>query len=316
MVTGIHHISAIAGAPQPNIDFYTDTLGMRMIKQTVNFDDPYTYHLYYGDSIGHPGGILTFFPWANIKRGHNGTGLVTVTSFIIPEDSLEFWIERLTERTVAFDTPAERFGERYIRLRDDDGSFVELIGSKPPDNYTHWQDSPIIEKNSIHGFHSATLTVPDYESTASVLTDILNFNFINEEGNRYRFKQSGEDSGQIIDVENNPEMGYGRMGKGIVHHIAFRVPDGDIQREIREQIVEAGLNPTPVINRQYFESVYFREPNGILFEIATDVPGFMIDESEDRLGTELQLPQWYESRRDELTERLPEIRIPWVTLSE
>lgn len=310
MIKGIHHITAIAGPPQDNLDFYTQTLGLRFVKQTVNFDDPHTYHLYYGDKIGHPGGVLTFFPWPNIKKGKNGSGLATITGFMIPHGSIDFWMEHFATHTWDFDPPAERFGKKYLRLLDNDGMFIELVESDLPENFEYWEQSPIHADYAIRGFHHSNLSVQDAESTARVLTKLLGFEFHGQESEYLRFRHNLNDSGQIIDIQQNDSATLtGRMGKGIIHHIAFRVPDEDSQNEVREKILEAGLNPTAVIDRQYFKSVYFREPNGILFEIATDEPGFLIDEERDHLGENLRLPGWHESRRDEIEQRLPELKL-------
>ncbi|MBD3276089.1 MAG: ring-cleaving dioxygenase [Candidatus Marinimicrobia bacterium] len=310
MTKGIHHITAIAGPPQDNLDFYTRILGLRFVKRTVNFDDPYTYHLYYGDAIGHPGGVLTFFPWSNIKKGKNGLGLATVTGFIIPEGSIDFWMEHFAQHAWDFDPPAERFGKPYLRIVDNDGMFIDLVESAPPENYKHWEQSPIYEDHAIRGFHHSNLMVRDSDKTARVLTDLLGFDLQGQESEILRFSHNSNDSGQIIDIQQDESSASpGRMGKGIIHHIAFRVPDEDSQSEIREKILEAGHNPTPVIDRQYFKSVYFREPNGILFEIATDEPGFLIDEEEAHLGESLRLPEWHESRREEIEQRLPDLKM-------
>ncbi len=309
MIKGIHHITAIAGPPQDNLDFYTKMLGLRFVKKTVNFDDPHTYHLYYGDSVGHPGGVLTFFPWSNIKRGANGTGLVTNTGFTIPEGSIDYWMNSLAEKAWDFDPPGERFGKPYIRLLDGDGMVLELTESAEPENFDYWADSPVPSEYAIRGFHHATFSVKDMDKTAHVVTEILNFEQQSEESNIIRFSQKASETGQSIDIQqDDASLTPGRMGKGIVHHIAFRVPDNNAQNEIREKLLEAGMNPTPIVDRQYFKSVYFREPNGILFEIATDEPGFLIDEDHEHLGENLQLPPWHEVRRAEIEARLPELK--------
>ncbi|MDQ3873563.1 MAG: ring-cleaving dioxygenase [Thermoproteota archaeon] len=319
-VLGIHHVTAIASDPQRNIDFYTQILGLRLVKLTVNFDDPTTYHLYYGDELGHPGTILTFFPWPNAPRGRRGTGQVIAASFLIPENAIDFWINRLKERGVGFARPAKRFGneEEVITFYDPDGLELELVAHKSAEARTAniWKDGPIPIEHALRGFYSVTLSEEGYERTASVLTEQLGFHLIREEGSRFRYeiireaKANGESTGSIVDVVCLPYTQRGFLGAGTVHHVAWHTPTDHQQSILRHRIVAAGLDATPVIDRTYFHSVYFREPGGVLFEIATNPPGFTIDETQEELGTHLMLPPWLESDRKNLQKLLPKVNLP------
>jgi glyoxalase family protein len=311
---GIHHITAICSDPQQNVDFYCGLLGLRLVKKTVNFDDPGTYHLYYGDGMGSPGTIMTFFAWllppgvrANARQG---TGQITATPFRIAEKSVEFWMDRFAARDVDFDGPDIRFGEQIISFRDPDGLPLELVAREGGASRAVWQDSPVSADHAIHGFAGATLCLDGYEHTAAVLTDVMGFQNIAEEGSRFRFQVGEGDEAAMIDLHCQPEGEPGRMGIGAVHHIAWRTTSAETQRNWRSVIAAAGLNVSPVLDRNYFESIYYREPGGVLFEIATDPPGFTVDESLDELGTHLKLPDWLESRRDRLEAKLPQLRIP------
>jgi len=303
-IQGIHHVTAIAGDPQKNIDFYTQTLGLRLVKLTVNFDDPTTYHLYYGDELGRPGTILTFFPWPDAPKGRRGNGQVVAISFLIPENAIDFWQSRLKERGVEFKRPAKRFDneEQVITLYDPDGLELELAAHKSAVDRTSniWKDGPIPLEHAIRGFYSITLSEEGYERTASVLTEQLGFHLTREEGSRFRYEITdkakntnggGSLIGSIVDVICLPYTQYGSFGVGTVHHVAWRTPTDQQQTILRRNIVRAGLNATPVIDRTYFHSVYFREPGGVLFEIATNPPGFTVDEKVEALGTHLTLPK-------------------------
>jgi glyoxalase family protein len=295
---GIHHITAIAGDPQRNLDFYTEALGLRLVKRTVNFDDPGSYHFYFGDNIGTPGTIMTFFPWPGARRGARGSGQVTTVSFAVPRNSMAFWKERLRAAHVIAEEMAGRFGNFALRFLDPDGLLLELIAGL--------QDSAEDEK--IRSFAAPTLEVGQPDRTEKLLTEILGFEFVAEENNRRRFRGSGSNASAEIDLVSS-EAGFGQIAAGTVHHIAFRAADDDDQLKVREQLAARGLNVTPVIDRQYFHSIYFREPNGILFEIATDGPGFLIDEPADALGETLKLPPIYESKRNEIERVLPTIHL-------
>jgi len=308
-ILGIHHVTAIASDPQQNINFYMDVLGLRLVKRTVNFDDPGTYHLYFGDEIGHPGTILTFFPWPNARRGSRGTGQATVTSFSIPPNALRYWVRRLGERNIAFERPAHRFDEEVITLYDPDGLQIELVAHTEADDYFVWRDGPIPLEVAIRGVYSVTLMEMGCEGTVPLLTEILGFVPVQEHGSRSRY-QIGQGPGSIVDVVCFPNSQPGRIAAGTVHHVAWRTPDDDQQLAWRELLAETGLHVTPVMDRQYFHSIYFREPGGVLFEIATDTPGFTLDEKNDLLGSELKLPPWLESQREEIERRLPPLKVP------
>jgi glyoxalase family protein len=313
---GIHHITAIAGDPQPNLDFYTETLGLRLVKRTVNFDDPGSYHFYFGDNIGSPGTIITFFPWPGARRGARGSGQVTTVSFAVPHNSIAFWKERLRANHVIGEEIAGQFGNVALRFLDPDGLLLELVvipseaegsrGSYLKASAAGSFDSA--QDDRIRGFAAPTLEVRRPDQTEKLLTEILGFEFAGEENNRRRFRGRRANASAEIDLVSS-EAGFGQIAVGTVHHIAFRAADDDEQLRVREQLVARGLNVTPVIDRQYFHSIYFREPNGILFEIATDGPGFLIDEPADSLGETLKLPPVYESKREEIERVLPPIHL-------
>jgi glyoxalase family protein len=296
---GIHHITAIAGDPQRNLDFYTEALGLRLVKRTVNFDDPGSYHFYFGDNIGSPGTIMTFFPWPGARRGARGSGQVTTVSFAVPRNSMAFWREQLRATHVIAEEIEGRFGCNALRFLDPDGLQLELVASANEESSS---------ERAIRGFAAPTLEVRNLEKTEKLLTEILGFEFVAEENNRRRFRGSGSNASAEIDLVSS-EAGFGQIAAGTVHHIAFRAAGDDEQLKVREQLVARGLNVTPVIDRQYFHSIYFREPNGILFEIATDGPGFLIDEPADALGETLKLPPIYESKRNEIERVLPTIHL-------
>ena len=296
---GIHHITAIAGDPQRNLDFYTEALGLRLVKRTVNFDDPGSYHFYFGDNIGTPGTIMTFFPWPGARRGARGSGQVTVVSFAVPRNSMAFWKERLRATHVTAEEIKGRFGCNALRFLDADGLQLEIVASANEESSS---------ERAIRGFAAPTLEVRNPEKTEKLLTENLGFEFVAEENNRRRFRGSGSNASAEIDLVSS-EAGFGQIAAGTVHHIAFRAADDDEQLKMREQLVARGLNVTPVIDRQYFHSIYFREPNGILFEIATDGPGFLIDEPADALGETLKLPPIYQSKRNEIERVLPTIHL-------
>ena len=315
-VSGIHHVTAICSNPQKNIDFYTKLLGLRLVKLTVNFDDPTTYHLYYGNEVGSPGTILTFFPWSDAPKGYRGTGQAITTSFLIPQNSVNFWKDRLKNNDICFEGPIKRFNdeEQVIRLYDPDGLELELVAhsSAKENDERFWKDSPISYENGIRGFYSVSLSEEGYEHTSKILKE-MGYKMISNEGNRFRFQL--EDSqyttgAKILDVLCLPYTPHGMIGIGTVHHIAFRTPSDENQKSIRENIIKIGLNPTPVIDRTYFHSVYFREPGGVLFEIATDPPGFTVDQKVQDLGKTLMLPQWLEPIRERLEKILPKIQLP------
>jgi glyoxalase family protein len=309
-LTGIHHVTAIATDPQQNVDFYLQTLGLRLLKQTVNFDAPDVYHLYYGDEAGSPGTILTFFPWPNSPQGRRGAGQATVTSFSVPETSLGWWRQRLDRLGVEVNQVETRSGEDALSLYDPDGLLVELVAHPGTDPRPPWEQGPIPVEHAIRGFHSVTLTESGYENTAELLTGTLGFELLDEDGPRFRFGVAGGGPGAAVDLVCSPEAEAGQVAAGTVHHVAWRTPDDDQQVEWREELVDEGLDVTPVIDRQYFHSIYFREPGGVLFEIATDPPGFLVDESLLELGRQLRLPPWLEPRRELIESRLPTLKLP------
>jgi glyoxalase family protein len=307
--SGLHHVTSISSEPQRNVDFYTKVLGLHLVKRTVNFDDKYTYHLYYGDEVGTPGTVLIFFPFEAAGQGRAGRGQTTATAFIIPEDAVEYWVDRLESNNVDVDTPYPRFDETVVPFRDHDGQPLKLVTGTS--DIEPWADGPVPAENAIRGFHGVTLDSRDPEQTKTVL-EMLGYESIAQEGDRTRYRTTGNRAA-VVDVLDRPDAPRGQQGAGTVHHIAFRTPDTQTQEEWREPLSELGLQVTPQKDRQYFKSIYFREPGGILFEIATDGPGFTRDESVAELGTELKLPPWLESDRGMFEERLPEIETTAVT---
>lgn len=307
-VLGLHHITAIAGDAQRNLDFYTGILGQRLVKKTVNFDDPKTYHFYYGDKVGTPGSILTFFPWQGIKKGRTGTGMATEIGYSVPETSLEFWKDRFDRFEVAHGEVAERFGEKYLPFRDPDGLNLELVVPKNKDKRAAWETEEVKEKVAAKGFHNVTLSLRNIKATARILTDLFGYRLIEQEENRYRFVTDAVDNAAIIDLLELPNAPAGINAGGTNHHVAFRVKNDEILMNFREKIAAAGHQITPKIDRDYFFSLYFREPGGVLFELASDNPGFSVDEPVEELGTSLKLPAQYEGYREEIERALPELK--------
>jgi glyoxalase family protein len=306
---GIHHITAIATDPQRNVDFYTHVLGLRLVKRTVNFDDPSNYHFYFGDRIGQPGTIITFFPWPGARRGARGTGQVVATSFAIHPEAIDFWKKRLSDEHVLAEETAERFGQRVLRFTDPDGLMLELIGSNHFGATEIHRRSDLPNEFALRGFHAPTLEVQRAKLTEQLLIDTFGFGMIGEKKTRRRFSLDGDLSNAQIDLVESAESGFGNISAGTVHHIAFRAANDQEQLQWRALLVERGLQVTPVIDRQYFHSIYFREPGGILFEIATDNPGFATDEQVEHLGEELKLPPQYEEHRGSIEQVLPPISL-------
>jgi glyoxalase family protein len=306
-ILGLHHITAIAGSAQENLNFYSRTIGLRLVKKTVNFDDPGTYHLYYGDESGSAGTILTFFPWEGIGQGREGTGMATEIGYAVPAGSLEFWLDRFTKKQIKTSEIAERFGEQFLSFRDPDGLSLSLIVPKTEDNRTPWETDEIKKDTATKGFHSTTLTLRKIDETAKVLTDILGYRFLSQEGNRYRFITDAVDTAAIIDLLEVPDGQRGIGAAGTNHHVAFRVKDEQVQMELREKVLSRNLQITPKIDRDYFFSLYFREPGGVLFEIATENPGFTVDEPLNELGTHLMLPHQHAHLRADLEKVLPKL---------
>ena len=306
-IPGIHHVTAIATDPQTNYDFYTEVLGLRFVKKTVNFDDPGTYHFYFGDSAGRPGSIMTFFPWPGARRGRQGTGQATVTAFSVPAGSLGYWTERLESKRIDAKLVGRRLEEEVLSLRDPDGLRLELVAHDDASTLPAWTDGPVQAEAAIRGFHGVTLMLEGYQATASLLSDAMGFRLTGEEGNRFRFAVDGAGPGLLVDLLCSPDSAPGSWAAGTVHHVAFRARSTEDQLAWREILVSAGMNVTPVLDRNYFKSIYFREPGGVLFEIATDPPGFTADESVEELGTHLKLPPWLEQHRGKIEMALPEL---------
>ncbi len=308
-MAGIHHVTAIAGRPNVNFDFYTRTLGLRFVKKTVNFDDPGTYHFYYGDEAGSPGTILTFFPWEHAAPGRGGVGLTQTTSFRVPTGSIGFWTHRLVEAGAKHEAPIKRFGECILEFTDPDGMSLALVGVPGAENEATWTTGDIPAEHAIRGFHGVTLMLDSAEPTGAILTDALGFTKVGQEGPYVRFK-SEDAIGGIVDIREAKGFLPGRMGLGSVHHVAFRAKDDAEQAEIAKKLREAhGLIATEQRDRNYFRSIYFREPGGILFEVATDVPGFTVDEPLATLGADLKLPRFLEPQRRQIEAVLPTLEV-------
>jgi len=306
-ILGLHHITAIAGSAKDNFDFYTGVLGLRLVKKTVNFDDPGTYHLYYGDESGSAGTILTFFPWEGIGAGTEGVGMATEIGYAVPADSLAFWMDRFKEYHVVTGEISERFGEKILPFKDPDGLSLSLIVPKNTDSRVPWVTGQVGNENATRGFHSTTLTLQKIDETAKVLTDIFGYRLLSQEGNRYRFITDTVDTAAVVDLLETPAGSRGRNAAGTNHHVAFRVKDEEVQMNLREMILSKDLQITPQIDRDYFFSLYFREPGGVLFEIATENPGFAVDEPLSELGTHLMLPSQHSHLRGELEKILPKL---------
>jgi len=312
-IGGIHHVTAIAGDPQRNIDFYAGVLGLRLVKRTVNFDDPGSWHFYYGDETGTPGTILTFFAWPGAPRGRHGPGQLTVTSFSIAPESMAWWVDRLTAAGVEPKGPYSRFQEEVLDFADQDGLRLELVADAGADLRPGWAGGPVPPEHALRGFHGVTLTVEGCERTAELLHGHMGFAEGPSTGGRFRFTIGEGTALARVDVLCQPDGRPGTMGAGTVHHVAWRVADDASQVAWRARLADRGLNLTPVLDRQYFHSFYFREPGGVLFEIATDAPGFLVDESLEELGSRLRLPPWLEGRRDSIERALPPAGPPFCS---
>jgi len=307
-ILGMHHITAIAGDAKRNFNFYSKILGLRFIKKTVNFDDPGTYHFYFGDEAGSAGTILTFFPWGEgIQQGVKGSGMATEIGYSVPKGSLDFWQARFEKYNVIYNKPAEKFGEKHLTFLDPDGLKLELIESKTEDRRKAWETDEVKEDVATRGFHNITLTLNNIKATAGVLTEIFGYKLIDQDVNRYRYATTAVENAAIVDLVELTDEKKGIVANGSVHHVAFRVQNDEILMHFREKIEAYGLSITPQIDRQYFHSLYFREPGGVLFEIATDNPGFTVDESLEELGQNLKLPEQYESQRSSIEKHLVKI---------
>lgn len=304
---GIHHITALASDPKRNYDFYTKVLGLRLVKKSINQDDPETYHFFFGNRTGEPGTGMTFFPHKDIQQGQAGSGQAVETAFAIPKTSLSFWMNRLHEMGITYEGPTTRFGETVLCVRDPDGLFIELVGTDYPDQGDVWSTEDIAHEHAIRGFHATTLWVEKMEKTERILTEHFGFKKVGQEDNRHRYSTGNVGIGQIVYIRDTSGFPRGRPGAGTIHHVAFRAGSDAHEEALREALQQEVANITPVIDRYYFHSVYFREPNGILFEIATDAPGFTVDEIPENLGAKLQLPPKFEPYRDEIEAKLPVI---------
>ncbi|UFH55261.1 ring-cleaving dioxygenase [Spirosoma sp. KNUC1025] len=306
LINGLHHVTTLAADTQRNVDYYTDILGLRLVKKTVNFDAPDVYHLYYGNETGSPGTILTFFPYGNIPRGRKGVGQLTYTAFSAPVASLSYWMDRLHQYSIPYAGPYKRFSETYIRFEDFDGMGIEIVFNDD-DQRPGWDNGKIPADFAVRGFHTVTLNEVNPDKTVKLLTGIMQHTLVGEEEGRFRFKAGIGGPGNYIDVLHSPKDVHALQGAGSVHHVAFSTDTDETQLIIQQQLAESGYNVTPVQDRNYFHSIYFREPGGILFEVATNPPGFAIDEPVSELGTALKLPQQYEPRRAKIEAELPEI---------
>lgn len=306
-VTGLHHVTAISGPAQANVDHYAGRLGLRFVKQTVNHDDPGTYHLYYADGPVRPGSFLTFFPWPDGMRGKAGAGQAIATAYAVAPGAIAAWQDRLATDGEDVGGTSTRFGERVLTLRDPDGLVIELVETEAADG--QWTDGPVPPEHALGAFHSVTLASFNPDATARVLTEALGYAEHGQEGTRLRFVSPGADRAQWLDLDLSDHP-PGRIGTGTVHHVAFRVPDDEAEMAVRDRLLSLGLEPTPQVDRMYFRSVYTREPGGILFELATDPPGFTVDEPFETLGQRLVLPPRYEPLRDRIEARLVPLRLP------
>jgi glyoxalase family protein len=304
-VRGLHHVTAISGPAQENLDFYAGVLGMRLVKKSVNQDDPGTYHLFYADAAGSPGTDLTFFPWSRMAPSRPGHGLASEVALAVPAESLDFWRHRLERYRIPIDDLRERFGERSLALRDPHGLSVALVETADTRTFEPWPESPVEVARQVRGLHGARLRLARLEPTTSFLAATLGFRLVAQEGGWERWGVEGGGSGTHLDLHEAPGEPRGAWGTGAVHHLAFRVDDEAHQLAVRAAVEHAERHPTPVIDRFWFRSVYFKEPGGVLFELATDGPGFAVDEAPEALGTSLVLPPWLEAERAEIEAVLP-----------
>jgi glyoxalase family protein len=307
-VTGLHHVTCIAGDAQDNVDFYAGVLGMRLVKKSVNQDSPGTYHLFYADGEGHPGTDITFFPWPEMPPAKPGIGLSMEVSLAIPLGSVDYWGERLAEHHLAVGEIETRRGTSAFPFTDPHGLPLVLHETGDPRAFTPWRESPVPVEKQIRGLHSVRLWERDLALTSSFLTGVLGFVDMGAEQEWFGFAIGGGGSGRYLEIREMPDAERGRWGTGGVHHVAWRVPDEAAELEMRARIGRAHRRPTEVIDRFWFKSVYFLEPGGVLFEIATDGPGFTVDEDPASLGEHLVLPPWLEPQRGEIEAALPPIK--------
>jgi glyoxalase family protein len=315
-ITGLHHITVIAGDPQENLDFYVGILGMRLVKKTVNQDVPGTYHLFYADGTAHAGTDLTFFPWPDMAPGQPGVGLTVEVALAVPAGSLSYWAEWLPRHGVETAEPTVRFDERLLTFADPHGLRLALVETTDPRDFTPWAKSVVPESQQIRGLHGVRLLERNAAPTTDFLVNTLGFEEVGMEDGWRRFALAGGRSGRVVDIKQLPAERQGTWGTGSVHHVAWRVPDDLTQLKVQSQVQGAGRHPTPVIDRFWFKSVYFREPGGVLFEVATDGPGFGVDEALDELGGTLVLPPWLESKRAQIETSLQPLRTPEKVTAE
>ncbi|HRE51951.1 MAG TPA: ring-cleaving dioxygenase [Flavitalea sp.] len=304
---GIHHITALSGDAQRNVDFYVKKLGMRLVKKSVNQDDPGTYHLFYGNGEGDPGSGLTFFPWPMARQGKPGVGEAVSVGLAVPAESMGFWAERFGEEGIDFEGPAERFGKTIWRFKDPDLMQLEFVFDEKVNDLPAWSGSTVPKEYGIRGFWGTTLRLQEAEPTAKVLTDVFGFNLTDEKGNQKLYATDAPFGSSVIIETADPKPSAN--GRGIVHHVAFRAKDDEDMEALRQKVIKMGLHPTGHIDRHWFHSVYFRSPGGVLFEIATDGPGYVVDEDADKLGQKLILPPWLEPNREIIEKSLPEIEV-------
>ncbi len=309
-ITGLHHVSVIAGDPQENVDFYTGVMGMRLVKKSINQDAPDTYHLFYADAVGTPGTDLTFFPIPAAPRARPGPGQIVEVPLAVPVGSLAFWQERLEVHGVTTRAVETRFGERTLPFKDPHGLRLALVETDDARTFVPWEKSPVPAEHQVRGLHAVQMWVHRLEPTETLLTEVMGLEKVGEDGGWHRYGTPGRGSGTYADVKATPASAAGRGGVGGVHHAAWRVRDGDEEDALRGLIEQVGLSPTPPIDRFWFRSVYFREPGGVLFELATDGPGFARDEDPEHLGETLVLPPWLESRRAQIEAGLPTLETP------
>jgi glyoxalase family protein len=309
-ILGLHHVTAIVGDPQANVDFYGGLLGLRLVKTTVNFDDPYTYRLYFGDELGHPGTLITFFPWPSGRQGRRGSGQIAAFAFAVPEAALGYWQERLGAAGTRFGGPEQRFGAPALSFYDPAGLLIELVAQPGSLAGEAWAGSPVPAEHAIRGLAGVTLNVQQHDPTAALLTETLGFGHVGAAGKYERYALGEAESRVLVDVVARPDVPRGQFGVGTVHHVAWRVADDEQQLAWRAALVDGGHEVTPVRDRKYFHSIYFRDPGGVIFELATDQPGFTVDETPAELGTHLMLPEWLEQRRAEIEAALPPLSLP------
>jgi len=303
--SGIHHVTAIAGDAAKNLDFYTRVLGLRLVKKTVNYDDPGTYHLYFADETGTPGTILTFFPWAHSARGRAGVGLTDEVQLRVPESAIGFWLHRFIEKGVAHEGVVKRFGSSVLGFSDPDGLKLSLVGVPGAESETAWHTDDVAAEVAIRGFHGVALLLGNAAPTAAILTDVFGYTDAGSEGDVIRLRAGSAKVGGYVEIRASTDAPAGRMGRGSVHHVAFRAADDATQAEMRRKLTEGHrMHVTEQIDRNYFRSIYFREPGGVIFEVATDQPGFAIDEPVEALGSSLVLPPHLEPRRSEIEANL------------